>query len=935
MTNTLCLVDGSGYIFRAFYALPPMNRPDGTPTNAVYGFLNMMRQLTEENHCSHIVVVFDAARHNFRNDIYPPYKATRRETPPDLIPQFPLIRQACQALNIPFIEMPGYEADDLIATYARLAVEQGFQVRIITADKDLMQLMRENVSVYDPMKKKTLTQSDVLAKFGVLPDKVVDVQSLMGDSTDNVPGATGIGPKTAADLINKFGSLENIFNHIEEVMPEKKRLGLIRDKEQIFISQKLVQLNSHAPVEADIMSFAARPLNSADLKLFLSENNFKSLLTKFESRFQNQTAEHSSHNSNIKKQSENAFNNSFNIVNQQSDFNDILSQKITKGILIRSPKEFYEIWQTHSTTSCAFQFYAASDNKSLSGVSFIFDDMSAYYVPVLKENSSETADLFSFHTAAEGVYEADFVQAFIKRFHLTEKPLITLNLKNQLHLIEKYLPKNLSLNAFEDVALLSYVADGTKLSQNLGNMYSYYFKTSAKNISDLTGNSRNKTPFEEIPLEQKAAVCMEEALQVWQLYAFLNRQMNEKTLLKQVYRKIELPLIRVLFSMEREGILIDKTHLNYLNGAFTKEINRLMNVIYELAGESFNINSPAQVGYILFEKLGLTGGKKNHSGGFSTDVKTLTELAQNGVEIAEQILEYRLYGKLKSTYIEALTTLADQNNRVHTTFLQTATNTGRLSSVDPNLQNIPIRTNAGKEIRKTFIAKNGYKIISADYSQIELRLMAHVANVKQLIESFQKNEDIHRRTAAQIFNLAPESVDFDLRRRAKAVNFGIIYGISAFGLAEQLKISRTDAKKYIEAYFTHYPEIQDYMKKTTFFAQQHGYVETLFGRKCYITQINDPKMKSFATRAAINAPIQGGAADIIKMAMNAVYEKLLSLKTDIHLLLQVHDELVFEVKADQAEAAAKVIKETMESVVQLSVPLVVDVGINDNWKDAH
>ncbi len=935
MANTLCLVDGSGYIFRAFYALPPMNRLDGTPTNAVYGFLNMMRQLTEKNRCSHIVVVFDAARHNFRNEIYPPYKATRRETPPDLIPQFPLIRKACQALNIPFIELSGYEADDLIATYARIALEQGFQVRIITADKDLMQLMRENVIVYDPMKKKTLTPDDVMAKFGVLPDKVADVQSLMGDSTDNVPGAMGIGPKTAADLVNKFGSLENIFNHIEEVTPEKKRLGLIRDKEQIFISQKLVTLDSHAPVATDLTPFAAQDINPTALKSFLSENNFKSLLEKYEKHFQKINTTPSSVAHKAETLSNELPFNSNQKFTKQIDFNDILSQKPIKTLIIQSLNEFQKIWTEHFSSACAFQLYTASDNITLTGASFVFDDMVACYVPVIKENRSETADLFSFQTAPEGVYEADFVHVFLKRFNGVSYPLITVNLKNQLHLIEKYLPQNFSFTVFEDIALLSYVLDGTKLSQTLSDMYAYYFHKSTQSVVDLTGSSKNKIPFEDIALEQKAPVCMQEALQIRQLYTFLNQQISENALLKQVYKNIDFPLTRVLFAMERTGILIDKTHLSHLNQEFTKELNRLMNVIYELAGESFNINSPAQVGSVLFEKLGLRGGKKNHSGSFSTDMKTLTELAQNGVEIAEQILEYRLYGKLKSTYIEALIGLADQNNRVHTTFLQTATNTGRLSSVDPNLQNIPIRTNAGKEIRRAFIAKEGYKIISADYSQIELRLMAHVANVKQLIESFRENEDIHRRTAAQIFNVAPELVDFDLRRRAKAVNFGIIYGISAFGLAEQLKISRTDAKKYIEAYFAHYPEIQDYMKRTTLFAQQHGYVETLFNRKCYIMQINDPKMKSFAARAAINAPIQGGAADIIKLAMNAVYEKLLSLKMDIHLLLQVHDELVFEVKADQAETAARVIKETMESVVKLSVPLVVDVGLNDNWKDAH
>lgn len=921
--ETICLIDGSGYIFRAFYALPPMNRPDGTPVNAVYGFINMMMQLIEHNRCSHLAVVFDAARENFRNKIYPPYKATRREIPPDLIPQFSLIRRACLALNVPCVELAGYEADDLIATYARLAVQQGFNVEVVSADKDLMQLMSGRIAIYDPMKKKTLSLQDVQDKFGVFPGKVTAVQALMGDTTDNVPGARGIGPKTAAELINQFGSVENLFNEIDKVTPEKRKLALIRDKEQIFISQKLVTLDSYVPLSGDLSVFAVRNISKADLAAFLTENNFKSLLAKIDILIQkcsNPLAAVQSTKQDIPEFSAQA-------LPENRTLNSPALLKAPKQRVIQTAAEFQKIWAENLSAPCAFRLYANAQNKA-AAAAFAFSPDAAYYLPLIEETKTQNLNLFSLQEPANAIEQAVFLKAIQDK----SAPVFTVNLKEQLHFFNGL--AGLSLKNAHDTALLSYVLDGTRLSQNLSGMVQYYFKTPLTTVEALSGTGKAKLPFENLSLEQKAPVCMQEAAAVFRLYQALSEKLKDDPALN-IYRKIEQPLIQVLFSMEHRGILIDKAHLKTLNELFGTELNRLINVIYELAGEEFNINSPSQVGYILFEKMGLPGKKKNQSGGFSTDVKTLTDLAQNNVEIARQILEYRLYGKLKSTYIEALTHLADKNSRVHTTFLQTATNTGRLSSVDPNLQNIPIRTPEGREIRRAFIAKEGCRLICADYSQIELRLMAHVAGVKELQASFHENADIHRRTAAQIFHVPPEKVDSGMRRQAKAINFGIIYGMSAFGLAEQLKISRSDAKRYIDNYFSHYPEIQAYMRETVLFAQKNGYVSTPFGRKCFIQQINDPKMKGFAARAAVNAPIQGGAADIIKMAMNALSAELSMTRFDIALLLQVHDELVFEVKAEEAEEAAALIKKTMETVVRLSVPLVADIGIAANWKEAH
>ncbi len=916
--ETICLVDGSGYIFRAFYALPIMTRADGTPVNAVYGFMNMLMNLVSENRCSHIVVVFDAKRKNFRNDIFSAYKENRKETPPELVPQFPLIRKASEILNIPWIEMEGYEADDLIATYSQIATKKGWHTTIVSADKDLMQLMSDTVSLYDPMKKKIITNEDVLNKFGVLPEKVTDVQSLMGDSTDNIPGATGIGPKTAAALINEFGSLENLLNNINTIKNEKRRAILERDKDQILISQKLVTLNNQAPVSEDLSAFKAKEPHIETIEQFLIENNFKSLLAKI---------------SNWS-------------ISRKNDVAEITKKTlIEKKYSLIQTKEDLEKWidQIHQKKLFAIDTETTSLNTQeakIVGISLSTEPGLACYIP-LEHGKKEVAstDLFSFNEPIkkqENQLDKNFVLSKIAPLLKDEAiKKIGHNIKYDLHILaNEYKDQPFEINNIEDTMILSYVLNGVEHGHGMDELASLYLDYTTIKYQDVCGTGKDKITFDEVELDKALDYAAEDADITLRLYHTLNEKLTNADL-KKIYSDIEMPLVQILFNMERAGIKVDSSHLNSLKTFFAQEINRLTEEIYALAGEEFNINSPAQLGNILFEKMGLQGGKKGSKGTYSTDVKVLESLAEEGHEIAKTMLEYRSVAKLKSTYVDALLGLTDKQSRVHTSYMQTTTSTGRLSSTDPNLQNIPIKNNAGKEIRKAFIAKPGYKIVAADYSQIELRLMADVANIKNLKQSFLNNEDIHTRTAAQIFNTPIDEVSSDLRRQAKAINFGIIYGMSAFGLSNQLGISRTDAAKYIDAYLKEYPEIKDYMDQTIHFAVQNGYVLTPFKRKCFIRGITDPKTKGLASRAAINAPIQGGAADIIKMAMIQVSKKLKESQLDATLLLQVHDELVLEVKEDHVEEIKTLLKQTMENAVQLSVPLIVEVGVADNWKDAH
>ncbi len=912
--KTICLVDGSGYIFRAFYALPPMSRADGTPTNAVYGFTNMMMGLIQEHGCDHIVVIFDAKRQNFRNAIYADYKANRRETPPELIPQFPLIRAACEALNVPWLEMEGYEADDLIATYARLAEESGWQTTVISADKDLMQLMTNKVALYDPMKKKRLTETDVVAKFGVTPDKVTDVQSLMGDSTDNIPGAAGIGPKTAAELIQTFGSLANLLAHLDEIPQAKRREGLIRDKEQILISEKLVTLDKNAPVNPDLTQFAAHPYQADKLIAFLTQNNFPSLVKKVN----NTSTQTSCTIVSPEPTPAVAPKGSYTCIQSEADLKTWL-KGVDKALIFtaqHAPKE--------------------SVHEALTGLALADMNGRACYIPLEHTSGESTVanDLFSLSNRPKQLEAKALFTLLQPIFESPNILKIGHNIKNDWHILTAKTGTRLVTMPFADVALMSYNLDGMRHAHTLEELSKIYLNTELYDVQTLTGSGKSQIPFSAVDLEKATDYMAERADIIARLYPILKAKMqNDKAL--EIHQDIDAPLLPILFNMEESGILVDKADLKTLESRFTKRLNELTDIIHTLAGEDFNINSPAQLGVILFEKRGLSGGKRGANGHWVTDVKVLETLAEEGDELAQKVLLYRTTAKLKSTYVEALLERTEKTPRIHTTFSLIAANTGRLASSDPNLQNIPVRTEEGKEIRRVFIAKEGYKLLSADYSQIELRLMAEVANVAKLKDSFLNGEDIHARTASQILNVPLQEITADQRRKAKAINFGIIYGISAFGLAANLGISRGEAKAYIDTYFNEYPEIKNYMKTTEEFALANGYVLTPFGRKVYIPGLDNKMTKSFALRAAINAPIQGGAADIIKLAMIRVNAALKNTDLDATLLLQVHDELVVEVAEKDVAAASLLIKQAMEQVIGLSLPLVAEVGVGDNWKDAH
>ncbi len=867
---TLCLIDGSGYIFRAFYALPLMHRDDGVPTNAVYGFTSMMMNLLQDSACQQIVVVFDAKRENFRNKIYPEYKANRLDTPTELIPQFSLIRASCDALNVKWIEMEGYEADDLIATYVRIAHENHQNVRVISADKDLMQLIQEGVVLHDPMKKKDLLEQDVINKFGVLPSKVIEVQSLMGDSTDNVPGASGIGPKTAATLIQRFGTIENLYTHLDEIKSEKQREKLIQDKEKVFISKKLVSLDQHVPVYWQLSDFNRQQIDHNKLIPFLQENNFPSLIKKLNTKFTQSILQ-----TNVPVTSD----ASIQEINNEQEIQNIISCCMDEK---------------------SFAFSLKSQNNQLTDLYVSYQTNQLFHLSLQSQRSS---DLFGF---TKETIDIKTLKAIQKLFNL---PIVkyAFDIKSNMHLLD-----NLGLSVsqpYHDVQLMAYNLDG--LSNN--------------SPSEIIQHYCHLSEFKE---EYFSSILI-------QLTPILRNKLEEMRLW-EIYKNIDLPLIPILFQMEKEGILTDTEQLKNLDKILTQKINELSDKIHSITNNDFNINSPAQLGVILFEQRGLAGGKKGSSGHWITDVKVLEKLAEeNDDELVKLILKYRALTKLKSTYIDDLLQRNQSDARIHTTYFLTNTNTGRLASANPNLQNIPIRSEDGKNIRQAFVAKSGYQLLSADYSQIELRLMADVANVHKLKESFIHGEDIHARTASQILGVPLNEITPDQRRQAKAVNFGIIYGISAFGLARNLGISRTEANRYIESYFSQYPEIKRYMEHTIQFVDTHGYVQTPLGRRIYITGLNNTATRQFAHRSAINAPIQGGAADIIKMAMIRINKIIKDSGLDITMLLQVHDELIFEVAEKDIEKAQRIIKENMEKVIHLSVPLVAEVGIGHNWRDAH
>lgn len=914
MTKKICLIDGSGYIFRAFYALPLLTSPQGTPVNAVLGFMNMFMRLRSKIECDYCLVLFDAKRENFRNDIFPEYKGTRKETPAELIPQFPIIRRVVDILNLSFLEMEGYEADDLIATYADLALKQNFEVVVVSADKDLMQLIRPGVEYYDSMKDKFFTPKDVQEKFGVFPEKVVDVQALSGDSIDNVPGVPGIGPKTAADLVNQFGSLEEVLAHASEIKQNKRRETLLENIENAKISKKLVTLKSDVPVSEKIESFRCKAPDKQKIMSFIDEYGLKSLRARAEKWVDEQCASLGIALKNPIKE----IKKEYTLIQTEQALADF-AQKIKQAHLFAI--------DTETTGLNPFK-------DTIVGFSMSYDEGKACYVP-LKHGHTTSSDLFSLEDETPKQISFETAAKYLKP--LLEDPSVLKighNIKFDMHFLKQIIGTDANIFPYDDTAVQSYVLDSLEHGHGMDELAKIFLDYDTIKYEDVCGSGKNKITFDRVELDKALDYAAEDADITLRLYnKFKSRLIAEKKL--ALYENFDRPLIAVLQKMEQEGILVDALNLTALDKEFETEMKRLEKEIYALAGEEFNIASPKQIGDILYVKMGLKG-KKTATGAFQTGADVLEDLAEEH-ELPKKILEWRGFQKLKSTYTSALLEQRDKAGRIHTTFAQTVVNTGRLASSNPNLQNIPIRTQEGQKIRRAFIAKPGHKIISADYSQVELRLLAAVANVKALKEAFLKGVDIHALTASRVFHIPLEEVDSAARRNAKAINFGIVYGISQYGLARQLGISPDEAKKYIDSYFAAMPEIKKYMAQTIEFAHRNGYVLTPYGRKCSTQGINDQNKRivSFAERAAINAPIQGGASDIIKLAMKRVDYLLTTGKYQTKMLLQVHDELIFEAPDSEVEEVRKLIKEAMESVVSFDVPFIAEVGVGDNWRDAH
>ncbi len=899
MSKKVCLIDGSGYIFRAYFASPKMTNPEGLPVNAVYGFLNMFLSLTNNINCDYCLVLFDAKRQNFRNEIFKDYKATRPDLPEDLRPQFELIHQAVESLNIKWLQMEGYEADDLIATYTDLALKDGYEVTIVSADKDLMQLIRPNVEFYDSMKNKFFSKEDVKEKFGVYPEQVTDVQALAGDSTDNIPGVPGIGLKTAAELVNQFGSLHKVLEKADQIKQNKRRELIIAHKEDALISEKLVTLKKDVPVKLSIKDFECHAPNPEVLTSLLDRHAFKSL----------------------KNKASNWLNNKCQILPKKEEIIATYKEINTSKELIELKKEIIKENQ--------FSYLVYENNNELQGISIGLDKARGYYIPI--NNNTAPIDLFSVATNTNGIAKPELVSFIKELFDKNSILKISINLKENQHLLAKHLQLESFPFPYDDISVMSYDIFSSEQEHTLDALSKVILDEELK--SSNAELKKIKTPLLD---SQYTELYSNQADFVMRLHKILHQKLiDEKKL--YVYDNIDRPLLEVLYNMEKEGIALNALKLKYLDEEFDKELNLLSKEIYALAGEEFNLSSPKQVGEILYTKLGLKG-KKHTSGSLNTSAEVLEKMAQTH-ELPKKILEWRKYQKLKSTYTTALLNLMDKNNRVHTTYSQISVNTGRLSSLNPNLQNIPIKTDIGKEIRKTFIAKEKHKIIAADYSQVELRLLATIANVNFLQQSFKNNVDIHRQTASQVFNIPYNDITPDVRRQAKAINFGIVYGMSAYGLSSEIGVSVEEANQYINSYFREMPEIKTYMDETINNARINGYTETLLKRKISIYGIKDEnkRLASFGERAAINAPIQGTAADIIKLAMIKTYNTLKKQNLKTKMLLQVHDELVFEAPEEEVETVSSIIKQTMQDVtaLKLSVPLIAELGIGDNWEEAH
>jgi DNA polymerase-1 len=909
----LFLVDGSGYIFRAYHKLPAtMTRADGTPTHAAYGFTNMLLKLLRDIGARDaIAVIFDADGKSFRADIYPEYKANRPELPEDLAPQFPIVRDAVRAMNIACIEEPGYEADDLIASYARRAEEAGAKVTIISSDKDLMQLIRPGVEMMDPMDGRIIGPEDVEKKFGVEPGKVIDVQALWGDSVDNVPGVPGIGQKIAAELIQQYGDLENLLSHAEEIKQKKRRENLIEFAEQARISRELVRLHDDMELDHALEDLRAHEPEPDKLRAFLEENGFKSIATRLgldEGAGQVAAPEAAA---------------KYELVQDMERLRAWIDEATRQGVVAVDV-------ETTSLDAMA---------AGLVGVSMATAPGRACYIPLAHKGEGDgNLDFDGKGGAPEQVPFEAALDAL--RPMLADPGVLKIgqNIKYDCVVLGHH---GVEVTPIDDTMLLSYVLEAGKHGHGMDELARLFLDHETIPYKDVAGSGKSQVTFDRVPLDKALDYAAEDADVTFRLHALLKPRLLQERMVT-VYETLERPLSPVLSRMERNGIKVDPDVLRRMSQDFAQRMAELEEKIYELAGERFTIGSPKQLGEILFEKMSLQGGRKGKSGAYSTDADVLQTLAAQGHDLPARVLDWRQIQKLKSTYTDALQDyINSRTKRVHTSFQQAVASTGRLSSSDPNLQNIPIRTEEGRKIRQAFVAEEGNTLLSVDYSQIELRLAAHMADEESLKKAFRDDLDIHAMTASEVFGVPLEGMDPSVRRSAKAINFGIIYGISPYGLAQNLGIDQGAARDYIKLYFERYPAIKGYMDEKKRSAVENGYVETMFGRRIYLPEIKSkvPGRRSFSERAAINAPIQGSAADIIKRAMIRVLPALDEAGLGAKLLLQVHDELLFEVPEAEVDATTKLVREVMENaaapVVDLSVPLVAEAGTGRSWAEAH
>jgi DNA polymerase-1 len=918
-TDHFYLIDGSGYIFRAYYALPPLTRKsDGLPVGAVSGFCSMLFKLLEDSKSNenlqkptHFAVIFDAARKTFRNEIYSDYKANRSEAPDDLAPQFEYIRKSVVAFNLPSVDLPNYEADDLIATYAEQILAKGAKVTIVSSDKDLMQLYRKDVRLFDPMKNKFITLEDIVTKFGVGPEKVIDVQSLAGDSSDNVPGVPGIGVKTAAELINKYGTLEKLLDNAQEIKQNKRRETLIENKDKAIVSKKLVTLMKDAPVERKIEEFQLKEIDKDKLYKFLREMEFNRLLSSVISAYGKPELGETVSEAKLEKKQKNISKKNYHLITSEKEIDEWINEAEEVGELAID---------TETSSLDAHQ-------ADLVGISLSTKIGKACYIPI-------------GHNFKGCLKKEDVIKKLKPLLEDKSVKKIGQNIKFDFIVLFK---QGINMNSMEDTMLMSYVLDAGKNRHNMDTLSEIHLQHKTISFKEIVGTGKKEINFSDVELDKAMEYAAEDADITYRLYEIFSKNLKLEKL-TNIYEIFEKPLIKILAFMEIEGIKIDNKFLKVLSEKFEKKINKLEKEVFKISKKEFNIASPKQLGEVIYNDLEIAVLKKTRKGSFATNASVLEDLAFKGHKFPQLILDWRQVSKLKNTYSDALPEHINPNTkRVHTSFLLAATTTGRLASSDPNLQNIPIKSEDGKNIRKAFTAEKGFTLISADYNQIEMRILADLADVKELKKAFKNNEDIHSLTASQVFDVDIKKIDQDMRRKAKAINFGIIYGISQYGLAKQINVSNHEADEFLNAYFSRFPEIKIYMDDTIKFCRKSGYVNNIFGRRSHFNGINDKNfnVRNFQERASINAPIQGSASEIMRLAMIRLDKKFKSLKNNkLKMLLQIHDELIFEVPEKEVKTITKIIQEEMTSVTEsdlhsFSTPLTVDVNTGDNWGILH